>query len=670
MGIHHGALQPPQLFSVVEGDVAQPNQKELDEALAKSREYWSILASAANAQRDHGILPNFTDPRNSLRRVPKFQARPKKVFTRGRNLAMEASSIWKVSNHGDCDGLKPEVSRRAFMNLAVDKSVSVELDGQAFNTWIGTTDEARANVNYIGILTLGWSYILSARLIELRGKGATLQYTESQAQYNDECTPGCSTTFSLDVGKVDDDVARWWSAILAPGEGWKALVTHNSRDFVSPWSVSRDCARPFSIKHEMPASDSVFVPLSSQRAFEVLSGFSTLHGLGSQFPISLATALALPVHRYFGWTAHLPTPRLEEHKETLGSSSQSLPRVWQECLSDIEYYMSLSCDPERMFSTLCGPFWEPEVPCNLVSPWLHPALNEVITSSLPVATHDQKDDFVPGAREKELSELLSARDQEVFALLCAIRRPSIGALCIGAVISGLGPRIVRRVENGHPPLDQHAFAWTGSPQCFHDFSGVGPYRSDGSDFIARQDVWRLLHLPKTDPDDVYFHARPFGCWAPCGKSPIVNCDLQVASHFDCPRHEFYYDRWRWNLEDGSSFDDYGFSRELTTPVPKGLSDILEAANPICLKTTDLDAEQEASVEACHQIFRWLADGDDGFPSEKVYQDDWIKEILDCDDSNEESDKESLEDDNKPKYDSERESQVQSWVDSTNLEVSC
>ncbi|CAG8119261.1 unnamed protein product [Penicillium salamii] len=547
MEMHHEALQPPQLFSIVEGDVAQPSQKELDEALGKSREYWSILASAANAQRDHGILPNFTDARNSLRRVPKFQARPKNIFFQGRNLAMEASSIWKVSNHGDCDGLKPEVSRRAFMNLAVEEPVSVELDGQAFNAWIGTTDETRTSTNYIGILTLGWSYILSARLIELRGEGATLH---------------------LDVGKVNDDVARWWSAILDPGEGWEALVTWDSEDFIAPWSVSRDCARLFSIKHETPASDSVFVPLSSQRAFEVLSGFAILHGLGSQLPISLATALVLPVHRYFKWTAHLPTPRMEEQKGKPSSSTQSIPRVWQECLSDIEYYMSLSCSPERIFAIVCGPFWEPEVPCNLVSPWLHPALNEVITSSLPVTTQDQEADFVPGARAREIRESLCARDEEIFALLCAIRRPSIGALCIGAVISGLCPRIIQRVENGHPPVEQHAFPWTGSPLCFHDLSGVGPYRSDGSDSISRQDVWRLLHLPTTNPEYWDFNIRLFGGWAPCGRSLTKNCDLQVVVHLNCRRHEYQHDHWLWNSDEESFVDDYGYSRDLMTPIPQ------------------------------------------------------------------------------------------------------
>lgn len=37
-----------------------------------------------------------------------------------------------------------------------------------------------------------------------------------------------------------------------------------------------------------------------------------------------------------------------------------------------DYYMSLSCKPGAIISLLCGTFWEPGVPCNLASPWLHP----------------------------------------------------------------------------------------------------------------------------------------------------------------------------------------------------------------------------------------------------------------------------------------------------------
>lgn len=33
--------------------------------------------------------------------------------------------------------------------------------------------------NYLGILTIGWWYVLSARFVEIQGEGATMQYTAS-----------------------------------------------------------------------------------------------------------------------------------------------------------------------------------------------------------------------------------------------------------------------------------------------------------------------------------------------------------------------------------------------------------------------------------------------------------------------------------------------------------
>lgn len=126
---HGHSLHPPQLFSVgvsrsltnsrmlnsvyqiVKKDVAQPDKRELDEALEKSRLYWFHLASLAYAQRDHGLSANNTDPRHALRRVPSFQARPKKTHccplgASPLSLCLEASSTWEVSANTDCDELE------------------------------------------------------------------------------------------------------------------------------------------------------------------------------------------------------------------------------------------------------------------------------------------------------------------------------------------------------------------------------------------------------------------------------------------------------------------------------------------------------------------------------------------------------------------------------------
>ena len=58
------------------------------------------------------------------------------------------------------------------------------------------------------------------------------------------------------------------------------------------------------------------------------------------------------------------------------------------------------------------------------------------------------------------------RYHEILAIMCALRRPKLSVLWLGAVISGLTPRILDFVKRGAPPLDPNAFAWTGCPQLW------------------------------------------------------------------------------------------------------------------------------------------------------------------------------------------------------------
>ncbi|KAJ5350606.1 hypothetical protein N7541_008333 [Penicillium brevicompactum] len=650
------SLRPPQLFSLVANDVAQPNKEELNEALTKSRNYWHLLGSVAHAIRDTGLLVEYTDPRLSLRRVPKLHARPEESHTQPllysrRNMILKASSVWKVTGHEDCDGLKEEVIRPSYMKLASGNCVPVELDGEVFSTWIGTKEEASTNSNYISILTLGWCYILSARLIELRGAGATLSYTDSETQFeSDNTVESPTSTCVVDLGEVDDDIVRWWSAILAPNQGWKAILLNedyeDSHKHIAPWSISRQCATFFSIKHKKPDSNVVSTPMSAQRAFEALSEFALSHELGSQFPISLATALMIPLQNYWQRTAHLPAPITKERQAKSCLSIDSMPQSWKRYMEDIDYYMTLSCHVEMMYAAICGAFWEPDVPCNLASPWLHPVFNEVITRSPEI----------------------SACDQEILGLICAIRRPSIGALCIGAVIIGLGQRILESSAGGNPPVNQNAYPWTGSIHCFMDLPGTGPYTCEDGDSFSRQDTWRLLHLQTTNLDDLDYEVRPFAAWAPCGVSPMKNCDLQVVRHLKCPRHEYQYDHWTWITEDGTTIDDYGASRELSTPMPGAISEILNTMNHRSFELKELDPEQLASDEATWQAFNWYLNSGNGVPQENAWHDEWVSHLWDPRWKQESSvPYPSKEDEDKRmKYDSERQAQVQSWVESVEV----
>lgn len=516
-----------------------------------------------------------------------------------RRLCCEASSIWTLPADQDCGKLKKQTSHHTFVQVGTAAATSFGFTESAFSPWNGMSEEHSNVPNYLGILALGWCYVLSAQLVEMRGDDSSMQYTQTQypTGYSNESLPDISQVHVIDVGEVDESVARWWSAILAPNEGWKATVKQTPQGgFLAPWSVSRTCETQFSIKNKGTlSSDPDPTPLSSERAFEALLGFARLHGLQDQFPIALTIALTIPTHKYYRLSAKLPLPRVT------GSRPIDPPwdAEWMNLKEDLPYYMTLSCSPEVMMSTFCGAFWEQDVPCNLVSPWLNPTINEVL-------------DTLP---EDEI---------EVLAFIGAIRQPCFSAFWIGAIASGLGPEILHRVRGGHPPLDRVAFPWTGCPQSFMDVAGSGPYTCKDPNYILREDVWRLTNYPSTEGDNESYQHGPRVPWAPCGASLTKDCALYVTVHLDCPRHGYEYDHWVWYLPDGSIIQDRGFSERITPAVSESHFDNIHLKTCREFGRTQLD--QEASREASGQVFLWFFFGGEGLPSERIYQEEWLKEI--------------------------------------------
>ena len=249
---------------------------------------------------------------------------------------------------------------------------------------------------------------------------------------------------------------------------------------------------------------------------------------------------------------------------------------------ELPFYMALSCNAEVVMSSLCGMFWEADVTCNLVSPWLHPILNKVPESKGIIET--------PGLY------------YEILAIICGLRRPQISALFLGAAATGLMLTILRRIRRGRPPLDANAFPWTGCPQSFMDIPGSGPYICEGSgDKVRRADVWRLLYLPPVVEDDLYYNSRPFTPWAPFGNSSVQNCVFRVASHLHCTRHYLEYQHWNWKLMDGSTIEDQGFDNATVQCFQKAGSSKIELITTAEFPKIQLN--QEASQEASLDIFR-------------------------------------------------------------------
>ena len=127
------------------------------------------------------------------------------------------------------------------------------------------------------ILALGWSYVLSARLVEVQEEGAYVIYTDSEGTgYGHGSGHEHSLGVTIEIGEVGEDVAQWWAAVLAPNQGWKAVVSQRENgEYLAPWSVSRAGTHCIDIKWQPDASASKdFIasrPPSSRKAFKFLA---------------------------------------------------------------------------------------------------------------------------------------------------------------------------------------------------------------------------------------------------------------------------------------------------------------------------------------------------------------------------------------------------------------
>ena len=204
-----------------------------------------------------------------------------------------------------------------------------------------------------------------------------------------------------------------------------------------------------------------------------------------------------------------------------------------------------------IISSLCGVFWNPYIPSNLFSPWLQPLLDLKKTGVCTSA---------PG------------RYNEILAVMSARRAPNIAYLSVGAAISGLTSTVLEQVLTGQPPLERHAFAWTG----------VGPFTP----------------------------------WAPPGYALWKNCPLRVQIHRNCERHALAYKGSTWCFSNGLLLED-DLGRDSVIPY---ISKDRLSEDPSVSHDLPFLANEDTSIEATRASFRWVLDNSEGRPPEDAYKD--------------------------------------------------
>ncbi|PYI35268.1 hypothetical protein BP00DRAFT_363051 [Aspergillus indologenus CBS 114.80] len=610
--------------STKQSECLEPTPRALDESLHEARLYWHTLAHTALQNLEGGIAPQALAIRDLLKQIPAIpyndvhdpQAALATFSSNGR-LYLRARATWEVADGGDCGVSGKRKARAASIPIGVQRPTPLRFGNDAFSVDEHDIDKPGVQRNVITVLVLAWLYIFSAELVERMQGGSTLVYTDSQA----DVTSVDDTYNAIDVGDVDQDAARWWAAILAPGPGWRATIMQTGSDrFLSPWSTTGDGHPPAAfpkVRVGKPrGACSSIVPPSARQALGYLVDFCRHHGVSGQLFAALATAITLPTHNCYGVAAILPDIHAQSHIRVPYAQTPNADELYE----DISYYMALSSNFHVLISSIGGVFWEPSVPCNKVSPWLHPVLHELLAA---------------------LDCTSSPGYIEVLATMCALRRPRLGALWLGAAFSGLARFALDLVRSGTPPLDPSASAWTGCQQSFLDVSGTGPYaQPSGSEGqITRPDAWRLLYLPSVVEDDLHYESPPFSPWEPVGTTTLETSAIRVRVHRHCPRHRLVYRCWSWlreyglwtddaGLESDSGLDERGYdARGFAGRDPEPL----EPRNKIEIPVRPL-IDQDASIAASCEVFGWVMRNCEGLPPESIFRDIWLQDEEEDDES--------------------------------------
>lgn len=242
-------------------DAVRPSKEATELMRVKSLSSWSQSSQLIG----HPGLPlDCVRPRQMLGRVPAYLARgifksekttPSlhriQLMDRSSTLFVNGRSTWQTSGE-DCL-LEPRVLQHQLL-LGVQRSTPcVFADDSRFGYWPGVqgTGDHPEEGNYLAILVFAWAYILSATWLEMQLPNLQdnrMRYLDCRAPVLDNSDEKRQDGIEIGLDYTPDDAARWWAAILSPGEGWQATISTNGQVYRSPWSVCINAAQRFVLR--------------------------------------------------------------------------------------------------------------------------------------------------------------------------------------------------------------------------------------------------------------------------------------------------------------------------------------------------------------------------------------------------------------------------------------
>ncbi|KAI1839646.1 hypothetical protein JX266_014143 [Neoarthrinium moseri] len=232
------------------------------------------------------------------------------------------------------------------------------------------------------------------------------------------------------------------------------------------------------------------------------------------------SALALPFYDVGALQPQLPAP--SHHDSTLFGLSDADRQSIMQYYEDLPYYMTLTLDPISLGSMAWSIFWQPNIYCNLVSPWLN-------------------------AIQHTIRPFLQSKDFECLAKVFACRRPRVAIIWLGIFLLG-SPAITDRIERYLSVLEEREYnsswavpdsviaSWTGSPQSFWDT----PYQQcEKTDTVSRADVLQARRSLRFPDDQIGLFS-----WRPFGHVSRKELEPDLLDNLKTPKLPVY-DSWTW-----------------------------------------------------------------------------------------------------------------------------
>ncbi|KAH7157905.1 hypothetical protein B0J13DRAFT_184154 [Dactylonectria estremocensis] len=522
-------------------DALIPQEQDIRRIFNDGRQTWQHFLEQASAL-PRGVFPSGLEASIVFKDMPPL---PNSIPQNG---VLAGAPRWSVPDPGEpLPGNDFDLSRvtgtTKYFRLSYPDAVECCISSDPSATYYGgvppSSIEASNAPQGLAILTMCWSYIFSTRLLHLQGR--TVHYTDS-----------CLRPFPKDaVGELDHHeiliqlpseaslpLTQWLCALLAPKPGWSA---DDKGGPFSPWAANCTGDLKFIVAtQEQVSLDANIEPPTVDEATDLIFEFCNLFGINHEplqynapSPLSpvkaafLAT-LAIPFYRVAKLQPLFPRPSLDPTNNGTSNIKMSALRSYT---NDLQYYMTLSMHQWSLGPVLWSVFWQPDVDCNLVSPWL-------------------------AATKSVLGPAMDNCDYETLVKTFAMRRPRVALWWHGLFLLG-NSKIFDMMRTYFDTLDEGcsydtlarpdivSAAWTGAAQSYQDDQIPRAYYELDSS-VPRADLLQHRHtLTLRDPWPLFYGWRPFGSVPKQSIEPDLYPWLERG-------HRRVYQQWTWWAKDDAT----------------------------------------------------------------------------------------------------------------------